>query len=161
MSMDKYVCIVMINAFFMFLFLSIYCFYIFICKLFKNKNINSYYIKMDMETLIAIDLNSYINSYSEALSSYDSIQDIYDETSENMLAVFTTSLGDKVIIDTDTLNTIMMLLEKIYANNLALLFLMSCLSSLYVCTYTRRKKDYIMINNVQPKLLKGEIVEKV
>jgi hypothetical protein len=116
---------------------------------------------MDMETLIAIDLNSYINSYSEALSSYDSIQDIYDETSENMLAVFTTSLGDKVIIDTDTLNTIMMLLEKIYANNLALLFLMSCLSSLYVCTYTRRKKDYIMINNVQPKLLKGEIVEKV
>jgi hypothetical protein len=38
---------------------------------------------------------------------------------------------------------------------------MSCISSLYVCTYNRRKKDYVVINNVEPKLLKGEIIEKV
>jgi hypothetical protein len=105
---------------------------------------------MDMETLIAIDLNT----YTEALSSFTNIKDIYDETTTNVLTVFTTSLEDKVLIDSATLNSIMTLLEKVYANNLALLFLMSCLSSLYVCTYTRRKKDFIMINNVEPKLLK-------
>jgi len=115
---------------------------------------------MDIETLIAIDLNAYVNTYSEALSSFTDIKDIYDETSSNVLTIFTTSLEDKVLIDTETLNYIITILEKIYANNLALLFLMSCLSSLYVCTYTRRKKDYIMINNVEPKLLKGG-VEKV
>jgi len=109
---------------------------------------------MDMETLIAIDLNTYVNTYDEVLNSFTNIKDIYDETSSNMLTVFTTSLEDKVLIDNETLNYIVILLEKIYANNLALLFLMSCLSSLYVCTYTRRKKDFIMINNVEPKLLK-------
>ena len=109
---------------------------------------------MDMETLILNNLNSYNN----VLDTYDDIKDIYDE---NVITVFATSFEDKVLIDTETLNYIMSLLEKIYANNLALLFLMSCLSSLYVCTYTRRKKDFIMINNVEPKLLKGEAIEKV
>ena len=95
------------------------------------------------------------------LDSYGDIKDIYDETSENVITVFTTSLEDKVLIDTETLNYIITLLEKIYANNIALLFIMSCLSSLYVCSYTRRKKDFVILNNVEPKLLKGEIVEKV
>ena len=111
---------------------------------------------MDIETFILNNLNSYNN----ALDTFTDIKDIYDETSENVITFFTTSLEDKVLIDTETLNYIMTLLEKIYANNLALLFLMSCLSSLYVCTYVRRKKDFIMINNVEPKLLKGS-VEKV
>ena len=109
---------------------------------------------MDMETLI---LNN-LDTYDEVFTSFTNIKDIY---LSNMLTIFTTSLEDKVLIDNETLNYIVILLEKIYANNLALLFLMSCLSSLYVCTYTRRKKDYIMINNVEPKLLKGEIIEKV
>ena len=99
---------------------------------------------MDIETLILNNLDSYDEVYTN-------IKDIY---LENVLTIFTTSLEDKVLIDNETLNYIITLLEKIYANNLALLFLMSCLSSLYVCTYTRRKKDYIMINNVEPKLLK-------
>jgi len=103
-----------------------------------------------METLI---LNN-LNTYDEVLTSFTNIKDIYDETSENVITLFTTSFEDKVLIDTETLNYIITLLEKIYANNLALLFLMSCLSSLYVCTYVRRKKDFIMINNVEPKLLK-------
>uniref|UniRef100_A0A6C0D548 Uncharacterized protein n=1 Tax=viral metagenome TaxID=1070528 RepID=A0A6C0D548_9ZZZZ len=109
---------------------------------------------MDMETLI---LNN-LDTYDEVLTSFTNIKDIYDS---NMLTIFTTSLEDKVLIDNETLNYITTLLEKIYANNLALLFLMSCLSSLYVCTYTRRKKDYIMINNVEPKLIKGSAIEKV
>ena len=100
-----------------------------------------------METLI---LNN-LDTYDEVFTSFTNIKDIY---LSNVLTIFTTSLEDKVLIDSETLNYIITLLEKIYANNLALLFLMSCLSSLYVCTYTRRKKDYIMINNVEPKLLK-------
>ena len=112
---------------------------------------------MDMETLI---LNN-LNTYNEVINSYDDIKEIFDESSDNIIDVFVSSVEDKVLIDTATLNTIMVLLEKIYANNLALLFFISCLSSLYVCTYTKRKKDYVVINNVEPKLLKGEIIEKV
>ena len=112
---------------------------------------------MDMDTFI---LNN-LDTYNDALDSFTDIKEIYDETSENVITLFTTSFEDKVLIDTETLNYIITLLQKIYANNLALLFLMSCLSSLYVCTYTRRKKDFIMINNVEPKLLKGEAIEKV
>lgn len=87
--------------------------------------------------------------------------DTNDEPSENVLTLFVTSFQDKVLIDTDTLNTIINLLQNIYANNIALLFIMSCLGSLYICSYTRRKKDFVILNNVEPKLLKGEIVEKV
>jgi hypothetical protein len=101
---------------------------------------------MDMDTFILNDLDSYNN-----------FENSYDE----VIDVFVTSFEDKVLIDTATLNTIITLLEKIYANNLLLLFFISCLSSLYVCTYTRQKKDYVIINNVEPKLLKGEIIEKV
>jgi hypothetical protein len=113
---------------------------------------------MDLEeTLLMIDLNS----YTDFKDSYDDIKEIFDESSDNIIDVFVTSFEDKVLIDSATLNTIMVLLEKIYANNLAILFIMSCISSLYVCTYNRRKKDYVVINNVEPKLLKGEIIEKV
>lgn len=113
---------------------------------------------MDLEeTLVMIDLNS----YTDFKDSYDDIKEIFDESSDNIIDVFVTSFEDKVLIDSATLNTIMVLLEKIYANNLALLFILSCLSSIYVCTYNRRKKDYVVINNVEPKLLKGEIIEKV
>jgi hypothetical protein len=113
---------------------------------------------MDLEeTLVMIDLNS----YTDFKDSYDDIKKIFDESSDNIIDVFVTSFEDKVLIDSATLNYIVILLEKIYANNLALLFIMSCLSSLYVCTYNRRKKDYVVINNVEPKLLKGEIIEKV
>jgi len=103
---------------------------------------------MDTETLVTIDLNS-----------YSDFKDYY-ESSDNIIDIFITSLEDKVIIDTDTLNYIVCLLQNIYANSLALLFIVSCLSSVYVCSY-RRKKDFVILNNVEPKLLKGEIIEKV
>ena len=111
---------------------------------------------MDMETLIAIDLNS----YNDVLDTYTNIKEIYDETSENVIDVFVTSLEDKVLIDSDTLNYIVCLLQNIYANSLALLFIVSCLSSVYICTY-RRKKDFVILNNVEPKLSRGELIEKV
>ena len=111
---------------------------------------------MDMETLITIDLNS----YNDVIDTYTNIKEIYDETSKNVIDVFVTSLEDKVLIDSDTLDYIVCLLQNIYANSLALLFIVSCLSSVYICTY-RRKKDFVILNNVEPKLLKGELIEKV
>ena len=112
---------------------------------------------MDMlETLTVVDLKS----YNDVLDTYEDIKQIYDETSNDVITIFVTSLEDKVLIDTDTLNYIVCLLQNIYANSLALLFIVSCLSSVYVCSY-RRKKDFVMLNNVEPKLLKGELIEKV
>ena len=111
---------------------------------------------MDMETLITIDLNS----YNDVLDTYTNIKEIYDETSTNVIDVFVTSLEDKVLITSDTLNYIVYLLQNIYANSLALLFIVSCLSSVYICTY-RRKKDFVILNNVEPKLSRGELIEKV
>ena len=111
---------------------------------------------MEMETLITIDLNS----YNDALDTYTNIKEIYDETSTNVIDVFVNSLEDKVLITSDTLNYIVYLLQNIYANSLALIFIVSCLSSVYICTY-RRKKDFVVLNNVEPKLLKGELIEKV
>ena len=111
---------------------------------------------MDMDTFI---LNN-LNSYNDVIDTYTNIKEIYDETSTNVIDVFVTSLEDKVLIDSDTLNYIVCLLQNISANSLALLFIVSCLSSVYICTY-RRKKDFVLLNNVEPKLLKGEIIEKV
>ena len=111
---------------------------------------------MDMDTFI---LNN-LNSYNDVIDTYTNIKEIYDETSTNVIDVFVTSLEDKVLIDSDTLDYIVCLLQNIYANSLALLFIVSCLSSVYICTY-RRKKDFVLLNNVEQKLLKGEIIEKV
>ena len=94
---------------------------------------------MANEILVLNDLTT----FSEFIYSYD-------ELVEN------NELTDMVLIDSNALNIIIALLEKIYANNLMLLFIMSCASSLYICS-ARRKKDYIMINNVEPKLLKGTV----
>lgn len=154
MKMEKYVCIViniLVITIYYFSKKNIFLFFYFNQKLYKHKIIKYFIIlKMDMDTFILNDLSTYKN-----------FENSYDESSENIIDVFVTSFEDKVLIDSATLNTIITLLEKIYANNLTLLFIMSCLGSLYVCSYNRRKKDYVIINNVEPKLLKGEIIEKV
>ena len=99
---------------------------------------------MDIEILLLND----IETFSEFKYSYDDL-------SENA------ELSDMIVIDSNTLNSIIQLLEKIYANNLVLLFIMSCVSSLYVCSSSRRKKDYVILNNVEPKLIKGASVTNV
>ena len=99
---------------------------------------------MDIEILLLND----IETVSEFKYSYDDL-------SENA------ELSDMIVIDINTLNSIIQLLEKIYANNLVLLFIMSCVSSLYVCSSSRRKKDYVILNNVEPKLIKGTVAMNV
>jgi len=88
------------------------------------------------------------------LTTFSDFKDTYDDLVENNM------FEDIVLVDCDTLNNIIQLLEKIYANNLMLLFIQSCASSLYICS-SRRKKDYIMINNVEPKLFKGTVITNV
>lgn len=82
------------------------------------------------------------------LTTFSEFKYSYDELVEN------NELTGMVLVDSDALNIIIALLEKIYANNIMLLFIMSCATSLYVCS-SRRKKDYVILNNVEPKLLKG------
>ena len=53
---------------------------------------------MDMDTFI---LNN-LDTYNDALDSFTDIKEIYDETSENVITLFTTSFEDKVLIDTET-----------------------------------------------------------
>jgi len=77
----------------------------------------------------------------------------YDTTNKNIIIYLTETL----LVDEDTTN----ILNRIYFNHLLVLFLMSSMATLYVCGSTRKNKDYIMINNVEPKLIKGEIVCKV
>jgi len=88
------------------------------------------------------------------LTTFSEFKYSYDELVEN------NEFKDIVLVDSDALNIIIQLLEKIYANNIMLLFMMSCVSSLYVC-FIRRKKDYITLNNVEPKLLKGTSITNV
>ena len=70
-------------------------------------------------------------------------------------------LAETLLIDEDTSNTLINILNRIYFNHLLVLFLMSSMATLYVCGNTRKNKDYIMINTVEPKLIKGEIIHKV
>ena len=88
------------------------------------------------------------------LTTFSEFKYSYDELVEN------NELTDIVLVDSDALNIIIALLEKIYANNIMLLFIMSCATSLYVCS-SRRKKDYVILNNVEPKLLKGPAITNV
>jgi hypothetical protein len=70
-------------------------------------------------------------------------------------------LTETLLVDEDTTNTLINILNRIYFNNLLVLFLMSSMATLYVCRNTRKNKDYIMINTIEPKLIKGEIIHKV
>jgi hypothetical protein len=70
-------------------------------------------------------------------------------------------LTETLLVDEDTTNTLINILNRIYFNHLLVLFLMSSMATLYICGNTRKNKDYIMINNIEPKLIKGEIMHKV
>ena len=63
-----------------------------------------------------------------------------------------------MLLDKDSVEELFNILNRMYFNHLFVLFL---LATLYVCSGTKKNKDYIMINNVEPKLMKGEIVCKV
>ena len=72
-------------------------------------------------------------------------------------------LTETLLIDEDNGNALINILNRIYFNHLLVLFLMSSMATLYICGNTRKNKnkDYILINNIEPKLSKGEIVHKV
>ena len=78
---------------------------------------------------------------------------------ESGINLYIKIFDDKIFIDQDTLNYIVIMLNNIYCNYLVLLFLISCaggMSCLYLCTNNKNKKnnknnkEYILINNVEP-----------
>ena len=81
----------------------------------------------------------------------------YDNTNKNVV-IYSTEI---LLVDEDTINSIINILNRMYFNNLLVLFLMSSMATLYVCGSVRKNKRFIMVNNVEPKLIKGEIVCKV
>jgi hypothetical protein len=87
----------------------------------------------------------------------------YDTTNTNIIdgPEINIYLTETLLVDEDTTNTLINILNRIYFNNLLVLFLMSSMATLYVCGNTRKNKDYIMINTIEPKLIKGEIIHKV
>jgi hypothetical protein len=87
----------------------------------------------------------------------------YDTTNTNIIdrPEINIYLTETLLVDEDTTNTLINILNRIYFNNLLVLFLMSSMATLYVCRNTRKHKDYIMINTIEPKLIKGEIIHKV
>ena len=89
--------------------------------------------------------------------SYDNKNTI-DEQGIN---IYLTLFDNTMLLDKDSADTLFNILNRMYFNHLFVLFLMSSMATLYVCSSARKNKGYIMINNVEPKLLKGEIVCKV
>lgn len=88
----------------------------------------------------------------------------YSSNDEQHYDVYLTLFDNSMLLDEDTFNDIINLLNKLYFNHLFVLFFMSSVATLYICTSnssTKKNNDYIMINNIEPNIMKGEIICKV
>lgn len=85
----------------------------------------------------------------------------YYNYNDNVIDIYISNIDDKVIIDeynfTYIINNI---LERLYFNHLLIVFFMSCMTTMYICSYGNKKSDYVAIHNVEPILIKGEEVDK-
>lgn len=81
--------------------------------------------------------------------------------------LYITFFDDKILIDQDTINYILTVVNNIYVNYLLLLFLISCtggMTCLYICNNNKKNKknkEYTLINTIEPNMVKGEIISKV
>ena len=62
-------------------------------------------------------------------------------------------------INEDTINNIIITLNNIYFYNFIMLLLMTYIILLNICN--NKRKDYIMLNTVEPKIIKGEIINTI
>ena len=75
------------------------------------------------------------------------------------IIIYISNIQDKIFIDTYTFDCIInYILEKVYFNHLLILFLMSCMSGIYICNNKKNKHDYVMITNVEHS--KDKLIEK-
>ena len=63
-------------------------------------------------------------------------------------------------INEDTINNIIITLNHIYFYNFIMLLLMTYIILLNICN-NKKRKDYIMLNTVEPKIIKGEIINTI
>ena len=63
-------------------------------------------------------------------------------------------------INEDTINNIIITLNNIYFYNFIMLLLMTYIILLNICN-NKKRKDYIMLNTVEPKIIKGEIINRI
>lgn len=63
-------------------------------------------------------------------------------------------------INEDTINNIIITLNNIYFYNFIMLFLMTYIILLNICN-NKKRKDYTMLNTVEPKIIKGEIINTI
>ena len=63
-------------------------------------------------------------------------------------------------INEDTINNIIITLNNIYFYNFIMLLLMTYIILLNICN-NKKRKDYIMLNTVEPKIIKGEIINTI
>ena len=90
----------------------------------------------------------------------DDLFTIIEEKLEN--TNFSNSLvfiGDSLDSITNSLNSIGDSLDIIYLNGIFCLFLLSCVLSI-LCN-KKQNKGYIVVNTVEPRVIKGEIVNKI
>jgi len=76
---------------------------------------------------------------------------------EPHISVYLTLFDNSMLLDEVALNIVINLLNKMYFNHLLVLFLMSSMATLYVCSGVKKNKDHIMLKNVEPKILRGEV----
>ena len=86
----------------------------------------------------------------------------YIINNDNLFGVDILDIKDKIIIDEYTFNYIInYLFEKVFFNYLLILFILSCGTTFYVCSYKNNRDGYVLIKNKEPLTIKGEIIEKV
>ena len=80
---------------------------------------------------------------------------------DNVIDLYVSTIDSGIFIDeynfTYIINNI---LERLYFNHLLILFCMSCMTTMYICSYGIKKSDYVAIHNVEPILIKSEEVDK-
>jgi len=81
---------------------------------------------------------------------------------ENVIDIYISNIEDKVLIDEYTFSYIInYILQRVYFNHLLIVFFMSCMSTIYICSYSDKRREYVTISNIEPLSVKGEVLDKV
>ena len=81
----------------------------------------------------------------------------YDfNTFKNFSIIYVNIFEDKIFINKDTINHIIIILDILYINNFLILFLLTYV--ILFIFYNKRKK-YILVNTIESKIIKDEIIK--
>ena len=81
----------------------------------------------------------------------------YDfDTFKNFSIIYVNIFEDKIFINKDTINHIIIILDIMYINNFLILFLLTYI--ILFIFYNKRKK-YILVNTIESKIIKDEIIK--